>query len=151
MVAPVVKSVDAIAGVHITYIKLDGTGKYPFLDNGLQRECRGPISGGAVRLAPHDPERELIVGEGIECVLSAMQLFNLPGWAALSTSGVTALELPVEVRRIVIAVDNDINRAGQEAALTAYYRWKQEGRLLRTLIPSTPGADFNDLLRGVAS
>jgi hypothetical protein len=144
MVAPVVNVDGALTGVHKTFLQYDG--KFAFRNPKDQRECNGKIGGGAVRLAGHDPDRELVIGEGIETVLSAMQLLDLPGWAALSTSGVTGLALPPAVRRVVIAVDND--DAGREAALAAYDRWKAEGRSVQLAMPPVPGSDFNNVLIG---
>jgi len=133
------------AGIHMTYLTASGS-RYPFPDKSLQRETRGPVSGCSVQLAPYDPSCELLAGEGLESTLSAMQLFDLPGWAALSTSGLRSLELPPEIRHVAIAVDNDHNFAGQAAALSLYTRLTDEGRRVRLLMPPTPGTDFNDLL-----
>jgi hypothetical protein len=54
--------------------------------------------------------------------------------------------LPPEVRRIVIAADNDASGAGQRNALAAYDRWTAEGRSVRIKIPPNTGDDFNDVL-----
>jgi hypothetical protein len=143
MVASVVNVDGGQIGCHATFLQYDG--KFAFQNPKDQRECRGAIAGGAVRLADHDPDRELIVGEGIETTISAMQIFDLPGWAALSTSGVAGLDLPPEIRRVVIAVDNDA--AGRDAASSACYRWQAESRLVRLIMPPNEGDDFNDVLR----
>ena len=45
----------------------------------------GPCRGGAVR--PADPGDLVMVGEGIETCLAAMQAGYRPAWSALSTSG----------------------------------------------------------------
>ena len=50
-----------------------------------QKMMLGPCRGGAVRLA--EPSDVLMVGEGIETCLAAMQATGHPAWAALSTSG----------------------------------------------------------------
>jgi putative DNA primase/helicase len=148
MAAPVVDVNGEQVGVHLTYLCSDGSGKFPFPDTAQQRECRGPISGGAVRLAEPNSNEPLLIGEGIETTLSAMRLLDLPGWAALSTSGLRALQLPPEIKNIAIAVDHDGNGAGQAAAAAAQICWRAEGRTVRCLVPPHPG-DFNDvLLRG---
>jgi hypothetical protein len=110
------------------------------------RASLGPVGGGAVRLARHRPGLELLVGEGIETILAAMQLFHLPGWAAICASGIAALPLPDEVRTVIIAADNDENLVGQRAALLARERWAGEGRSVRILGPPNAGEDFNDVL-----
>ena len=65
----------------------------------------GPCRGGAVRLA--DPSDVLMVGEGIETCLAAMQATGYPAWAALSTSGLRALDLPEDVRDVIVLADGD--------------------------------------------
>jgi hypothetical protein len=148
MVALVVDVEGAALGIHKTYLAADGTGKYPFPDKSMQRECCGPIKGGVVRLAPLHPSEPLAIAEGIETALSFMQLHDFPTWAALSTSGLMALELPLEVRNVIIAADNDRNGAGRDAALAAYYRWRDEGRTVQIWMPRELGTDFNDRLMG---
>jgi putative DNA primase/helicase len=145
MVAPIVNVAGEQIAVHKTFLRPDGTAKAD-LPREERRETCGPMKGGAVRLAPHRPGVELLVGEGIESTLSAMQLFGLPGWAALCAPGIEALELPAEVRAIVIAADNDVNGVGQRAALSARERWTADGRAVRILLPPNAGEDFNDVL-----
>ena len=69
MLAPVVNVYGEQTGVHMTYLRPDGGGKAD-LPKEFQRECRGVIHGGAIRLAEHDPDVELIIGEGVESTLS---------------------------------------------------------------------------------
>jgi putative DNA primase/helicase len=145
MVAPIVNIAGEQIAIHKTFLRPDGRGKVD-LPREQQRETCGPMKGGAVRLAPHRPGVELLVGEGIESTLSAMHLFGLPGWAALCAPGIEALDLPAEVRAVVIAADNDVNGVGQRAALSAQARWIAEGRSVRILVPPNPGEDFNDVL-----
>jgi putative DNA primase/helicase len=70
----------------------------------------------------------------------------LPGWAALSAPGIKSLGLPERVRDLVIAVDNDENGTGQEAALFACEKRTGEGRSVRLLLSPNAGEDFNDVL-----
>jgi len=90
----------------------------------------------------------LMVGEGIETCLAAMQATGHPAWAALSTSGLKALDLPEDVRNVIVLADGE--NAGHSAARYAAFRWKREGRRVRIAYPSE-GMDFNDMLRGRAS
>jgi putative DNA primase/helicase len=145
MLAPVVNVIGEQTGVHMTYLRCDGCGKAD-LPKEHQRECRGGIHGGAIRLAEHDPNAELIIGEGIESTLSAMQLFDRAGWAAVYAGGLKALELPSTIRAVIIAADNDVSRAGQRNALAAYDRWAAEGRSVLIKTPPDIGDDFNDAL-----
>jgi DNA primase len=102
--------------------------------------------GGAVRLAQAGDT--LLVGEGIETTLAAMRATGLPGWAALSTSGLRSLDLPAERPHVTILADGDA--AGEAAAQAAALRWRREGRRVRIARPPQ-GLDFNDVLLGKAA
>lgn len=106
----------------------------------------GPCRGGAVRLA--DPSDVLMVGEGIETCLAAMLASGHPAWAALSTSGLRGLDLPKDVREVIVLADGD--EAGEAAAQDCALRWRRQGRRVRIARPPH-GLDFNDLLLGRAS
>jgi putative DNA primase/helicase len=144
MVAPIVNVVGEQTGIHKTFLKPDGSGKAD-LPKEERRETCGSMKGGSVPLAP-PRNSELLIGEGIESTLSAMQMFGLPGWAALCANGIEALELSGDVRKIVIAADHDRNGTGQHAALRTHDRWVAEGRSVRILLPSNTGEDFNHVL-----
>jgi hypothetical protein len=109
-----------------TFLASDGGGKAPVEP---QKMMLGPCRGGAVRLA--EPGDVLMVGEGVETCLSAMQATGRPAWAALSTSGLRALA--------------DGDKTGEAAAKDCARRWKREARRVRIARPPT-GMDFNDLL-----
>jgi putative DNA primase/helicase len=104
----------------------------------------GPVWGGAIRLMPIEPDKPLIIGEGIETSASAGLLMGAPAWAAISAGNMAkSLTLPAEVRRVVIAADPD--ETGRCAARDAWTRWTAEGREVRIAVPDA-GGDFNDLL-----
>ena len=105
----------------------------------------GPCRGGAVRLS--QPGDMLMVGEGIETCLAAMQATSHPAWAALSTSGLRALDLPESVREVIVLADGD--DPGEAAARDCALRWQREGRRVRIARPPR-GQDFNDVLIGHA-
>jgi len=126
--------------VHRTFLAPDGSGKAPVEP---AKMMLGPCRGGAVRLA--DSTDVLMVGEGIETCLAAMQAIGHPTWAALSTSGMRSLVLPREVRDVIVLADGDAG--GEAAAMDCGLRWKQEGRRVRIARPPQ-GMDFNDMLTG---
>jgi phage/plasmid primase-like uncharacterized protein len=139
MVAMVTNGPDGTPlAIHRTYLGRDGAGKAPV---DPQKMMLGPCRGGAVRLA--DPGEVLMVGEGIETCLATMQATGHPAWAALSTSGLRSLDLPREVRNVIVLADGDA--PGEAAAQDAGLRWKREGRHVRIARPPQ-GMDFNDLL-----
>ena len=124
--------------IHRTWLAPDGSGKASVEP---AKMMLGPCKGGAVRLAPFG--QPLLVGEGIETTLAAMQATGRCGWAALSASGVRTLDLPAEARDIIILADGD--DAGTAAANAAAYRWHREDRRVR-IAQAPTGTDFNDLL-----
>ena len=126
--------------IHRTFLARNGVEKAPV---DPQKMMFGPCRGGAVRLA--DPSDMLMVGEGIETCLAAMQATGNPAWAALSTSGLRALDLPGDVRDVIVLADGD--DPGEAAARDCTWRWKREGRRVRIARPPH-GMDFNDLLIG---
>ncbi len=103
----------------------------------------GPCHGGAVRLGT--PGDVLMVGEGIETCFAAMQATGNPAWAALSTSGLRALDLSGDGHEVIVLADGD--DPGEAAARDCAHRWKREGRSVRIARPPR-GCDFNDLLLG---
>jgi putative DNA primase/helicase len=90
----------------------------------------------------------LIVGEGIETVMSVMQCTGLPGWAALSAPGLEQLVLPPTVTKVIIAGDHDANGRGQRAADQAARQWLAEGRAVKIALPPVPDTAWNDVLMG---
>ncbi len=133
---------DVPLAIHRTFLARDGAGKAPVAP---QRMMLGPCRGGAVWLGV--PGGVLMVGEGIETCLAAMQVTGNPAWAALSTSGLRALDLPGDVHEVIVLADGD--DPGEAAAREAALRWKRNGRSVRIARPPR-GADFNDLLLGHA-
>jgi phage/plasmid primase-like uncharacterized protein len=143
LVASVEHVEHGFVGVTRSFVAIDGSCKATLAP---PRLFTGPVAGGAVRLAP--AADTLMVGEGIETCLSAMQATEMPAWAALSTSGLARLVLPPGVRTVIILADNDANGAGERAAYAAADRWLGEGRRVRIAMPSEPDTDFNDVLMG---
>lgn len=129
--------------VHRTFLAPDGLGKAK-IDS--PRMTLGPCVQGAVRLA--EASDGVMVGEGIETCLAAMQATGRPAWAALSTSGMRRLLLPPHVKEVTLLADADA--PGEAAAKDAAERWVREGRRVRIARPPR-GKDFNDLLLETAS
>jgi hypothetical protein len=82
------------------------------------------------------------VGEGIETVLAVVVSCGIPGWAALSESGIRALVLPPEATHVIICTDHDASGVGVRAAHDAAARWLGEGRHVRIAMPPVPETDF---------
>jgi putative DNA primase/helicase len=133
---------DTPQAIHRTFLARDGSGKAPV---DPAKMMLGPCHGGAVRLGMCGDV--LMVGEGIETCLAAMQATGNPAWAALSTSGLRTLDLPYGVREVIVLADGD--DPGEAAARDCAWRWKREGRRVRIACPPSE-MDFNDLLVGRA-
>jgi putative DNA primase/helicase len=132
--------------VHCTYLAADGSCKATIDPN---KKCFGPVGGAGVWLSTGGPDEWLVVGEGIENTLSAMQMWHCgSGVAALSATGMRNLVLPSAARHICIAADNDSSGVGQAAARDAAWLWTEEGRTVRVIVPPKPDTDFNDILNG---
>jgi putative DNA primase/helicase len=104
---------DKPIGILRTFLARDAVGKAPVEPSKMML---GLCRGGAVRLAACIGG-VLMVGEGIETCLSAMQVTGNPAWASLSTSGLRTLELPDSVRDLIVLADAD--EPGEAAALAA--------------------------------
>lgn len=131
-----------VASLHCTYLSYTEPPEKALIEP--VRTFVGPLSGHAVHLA--QAGRELLLGEGIETVASAMQLLRLPGWAALTQGNLSRhISLPDFVKEVTILADND--RVGLSAAINAAKRFRKEDRNVRIITPEQHN-DFNDLLQG---
>ncbi len=144
MVAAIQAPDRSIMAIHRTFIRDDGQGKAGVAK---PRMMLGNVTGGAVRLAHVGPK--MIIGEGIETCLSTQEATGLPAWAVLSASNFKSLILPTLplAAEVIIAADNDVNKAGLNAAKQAAELWASQGRRVWIAQPPTPGMDFNDMAR----
>jgi hypothetical protein len=141
-----IDSIDGeLIGIARTWIAHDPAGSWCRID----RAMLGRATGGAVRFA--STAKTLLIGEGIETTLAGIEATGLPGWAALSTSGMVGLILPPVARKIVILADHDANGAGERAARIAETYWRREGRRVSVWMSRRPGEDANDLLRAAVA
>jgi len=135
--------------IHRTWLCAKSGGKAA-LDPVRKALC--PTAGRAVRLREAEPGQPLLLTEGVETALSAMQLFGSPTWSALSAPGLAELVIPAGIEEVVIALDDD--KAGRDAANKLADRLMQQNPRMRVSqrFPSSRMKDFNDmlLLRGAA-
>jgi hypothetical protein len=101
MVAPVEHVIRGITGIHRTYLTPDGFRP--------DRATLGPIGGGAVRFGMPRPGEWFAVAEGIETTLAVVSACAMPGWAALSASGIRARE-----RAMSVPLSTGVGRAARE-------------------------------------
>ncbi|AUX78118.1 TROPIM superfamily domain-containing protein [Sinorhizobium fredii] len=143
MIAPITDKDRRIIGVHVTYLTADARSNGVGI-HGKVRRIYGELAGGLVVLQPADPEQPFILGEGIETVLSAMQITGFPGAAALSATNLPKIA-PPKCSEVIIAADAD--KPGIEAAEQLAGRLTSAGHKVRIAAPVTPGNDWNDELR----
>ncbi len=144
-----------ITGIWRIYLEPDGSGKadVPNAKLGL-----GPCGGGAVRIGGVAPKVGL--AEGLESALGAWCLTGraYPVWAALSTSGMTGIELPLVVKQAIVFPDGDHGMRrhdgqyipiavppGRKAAQTLRARLAGEGVACAIAAEPPPGLDYADL------
>jgi phage/plasmid primase-like uncharacterized protein len=113
----------------------------------------GPMAGCVIRLWPDEAvEQGLVVGEGVETVLSAATHIQhkgtllQPAWAACSAANLERLPVLSGIEALTILVDNDASGAGQKAAGKCAARWSAAGIELVRLTPKAVSADFNDVV-----
>jgi hypothetical protein len=140
MVALMTDVNDHPTAVQLTYLKHDGSGKAPLAKND-QRRTRGSIKGSGIRLATG--EGRLLVGEGMETVLSVYVETKRPAIAAGPARNLAALQLPTSFREITILEDGD--DAGRKGSAAAAHKWRKERRSV-AFYKAPDGKDFNDLL-----
>jgi putative DNA primase/helicase len=104
----------------------------------------GTISGAGVYLGPVAPH--MLVGEGVESTLAGMQLFGLPGIAALSANGMQSLILPDGVEQVTVLADNDPSFTGHAAAYALAKRLHRDGIKVAVQVAPDIGTDFADLV-----
>ena len=128
-------------GVHRTYFEKSG-----LRISGNAKMMQGPCAGGGVALA--EGQGPLVVCEGIETGLSLLSgLLAQPAtvWAALSTSGIKALSLPIKPGDIIIATDSDDAGAGRAAGNALAERAAALDWAV-SLWPAPERQDWNDFL-----
>src|SRR5262249_15125673 len=114
----------------------------------VDRLSLGPIAGGAVKLSlDGDVTHGLLIGEGIETVLSASLKFKFrPCWSVLSRSGIAKFPVLPGLECVTVAVDNDDSGDGQRDAALLVERLTAAGVEVLT-VQTNLAKDFNDLVR----
>ncbi len=129
---------DIVTGVHRTWLDPRRPAKASV---SRPRKALGRIFGHAVRFGRPADGASLLVGEGIETVLSLVTAVpTITAAAALSAGSLGAFSPPAGTARLVIARDNDDE--GERAALRLAQRCARAG--IATTVISPRGEDFND-------
>jgi hypothetical protein len=134
-----------LTAIHRIFITPDGHKA----DVEPRKASLGSVKGGCARLAR--PTDRVILTEGIEDAMALMTMYHddprFVGWsyaAAVSAGNLPHVELPPEVRTVIVAADND--DPGRKAASEACCRFILEGRNAYVALPPAVFKDFNDAL-----
>ena len=143
LVAAVTGDDGALCGVHRTWLDPRRPAKARV---SRPRKALGRVHGLAVRFGDPLASSTLLVGEGIETVLSLVTAApDTLSAAALSAGSLGAFVPPKHVTRLVIAQDRDDE--GERAALRLQLRCTRLGIATAVLLPA--GNDFNDDLQAL--
>ena len=104
---------------------------------------------GVIKLWPLGNSETLAMGEGIENVISAVQLgiAEPPAWAtgvALNLGRVPVID---GVKRLTILADNDVTKTGERFAKQLRRAWRAQGKEVVARMPREVGSDFNKILQ----
>ena len=142
MVVPIVNAQGEPVGAQTTALTRDASEKV--IGNKPARLTHGSVKGNYVALAAPRPDGALVVGEGVETVLSAMQITGLPGIAALSCWNLPKINPPVAAE-FIIAADHDA--PGIDGAKALAVNLKRNGSRVFKTTPKVSGEDWNDVLK----
>ena len=138
LVAAVTGDDGAVTGVQRTWLDPRSPAKAGVA---APRKALGRIYGRAVRFGRPADGASLLVGEGIETVLSLVTAVpEITAAAALSAGSLGAFAPPPGLTRLVIARDNDVE--GEQAAERLARRCARAGVATSVLVPQDK--DFND-------
>jgi phage/plasmid primase-like uncharacterized protein len=144
--AIIARVTDFLSGDPLTlhFTRLDSNGKIEtrFLSGHEKR-------GGVIRLLPiASGETVLGVAEGLETALSVICGGRGTTWAALDAGNLGGLPCRPGIVDLRIWADND--PAGLNAAKAVADRYAKSERSARIIAPEDEGADWNDVVRGIA-
>lgn len=129
-----------VVAIHRTALTPDG--------KKIDRLALAPTAGSAIMLSPLDLERGyLAIGEGIETVLSGLQMGFGPAWAMGSASNIAKLPALDGVDTLAIHGEHDGGASAKAVALVGM-TWREAGREVLIVAPKSGlGKDANDALQ----
>jgi len=134
-----------LTAVELTYLDPNGCRAVGLR---LSRKTVGLVpAGAAVRLA--SAASEMLVAEGVMTALSAIERFELPGWALMAANNLAAWTPPDGVRQVLIAADR--GAVGQGAAERLRRRLLAGGLGVCIRLPDPPFGDWNEAAADAAS
>jgi putative DNA primase/helicase len=116
------------------------------VDRAKQKMSLGPMKGGVARLAEPIDGKPLLIGEGIETVLTGMQATGLPGWSVFGVSGLKRFAPPDTVKHVVLLAEND--QANGKALAELVPALTRRGIKVDIARPAAGIKDHNDYING---
>ena len=135
-------------GIQRVFLAWSGKGKAQVERKG-QKMSLGPMRGGVAGLAEPVDGKPLLLGEGVETVLTAMEATGLPGWATFGTSGIKNLALPDAVEWVILLAEND-GGPNDRALAILIPALTRRGTKVDVAKPPVGLKDFNDLVNGTS-
>ena len=147
MVACLANPANKLVSIHCTYLMEN----WHTVTNITAAE--EPAVGSSVRLFSTKDAGLLIVATKIETALAARAIRYrehgdlIPCWATLNAQTMEYLVVPERIRKIIVAVDNDVDYTSQRAGYALANRLMQvEGRKVRIVTPDKIASNFSDEL-----
>lgn len=138
LIAAVAGPDNRVQAVH--RIVLQENGAKADLRGGKVKFSLGPVMGGAVRLTP--AANGMVVCVGLEDGLTLLQQHGQAVWAVTGDVALPAVQLPLGVREVVVAHDNDTS--GWAAGKKTADNLSSDGRKVRLIQPLPTYKDFNE-------
>lgn len=139
MLAAIRKPCGEFLGVHVTYLKADGSGK---ADLDPARKVYGAKAGGFIRLG--ELSDRMVVGEGIESALAAADVCGRGAISAVTSENLAKLPVIDGVRDWLVAYDVDARQQGYKAGKAFAARVYAAGFTVRRFPPPNGCKDWND-------
>ncbi len=144
MVATVQALDGSNATLHRTFLRPDGMAKAEMASP--RKLMPGTLPDGAAIHLSEYSGGPLGIAEGIETALSAVELFDMPVWAAINARNLSLWLPPEGCIEVAIFADNDPKFAGHAAAWALAHRLSVKGIEVSVHVPEVVGEDWNDVL-----
>lgn len=134
-----------LISIHRTFLTVDGKKAFGASPKQLMPSPRpGITKGAAVRL--YEAVDILGLAEGIETSIAANNRFAVPVWACISAEGLKSVVVPQHIKKVIIFADHDRSGTGEVKATSLFFRLLQEGRQVKSVMPSQVGTDWANLV-----
>jgi putative DNA primase/helicase len=137
IIAPITNLKGDVGSCHRIYLSKDGTKADVKNPKQMMTKCVESLNGYSIKLFDLDAtDVVLCLAEGIETALAVHNLTNLPVWATITAGLMETIEIPKQIKKVVVFADLDVNsKRGQQAAETLKNRLEKEGVCVEIYFP----------------